>query len=206
VSKGRQEPVPAKPVSTTDGSPQKAAEVFAGRASFDLTRPLSREDVGMRPGQEEVFYYRPDQPFHVRVILAGDRTLAVDAVQLDFDGHTDPLFFESYPGPAKTAPPSSLQIVYRAPSLEDGRAHLMTVARQLELDAGRIDKWYEAATKPPPGPPWGWAWMVREFNTEVGDVTFDLRVDRAINVYGEPDEPDEPELTKVIYELFWQPK
>jgi hypothetical protein len=68
---------PREPVST------KVKEVLdSGQGQFDLTRPPSREEVGMPAGASIVTYQREDhRPFH-RIALPEDRKLELDTTLL----------------------------------------------------------------------------------------------------------------------------
>jgi hypothetical protein len=178
---------PREPAST------KVKDVLdSGHGRFDLTRPPSREEAGMPAGTTEVTYQRDDhKPFAVQVALPGGKELDVDARLLTFDALSEP-------DPA-SAPPTTMDIHYYPPTLEAGRDHLLTAARELGFDTGLITKWYEEATGPRPNQapasadsPW--------LRTSVGYLRLDVQAR-----YSPPVDTPQSDQTDVHYLLTWQP-
>jgi hypothetical protein len=173
-------------------SPKVKEVLDARRAHFDLTRPPTREELGMPARGDEVVYQRADtRPIEVRVSLPQGEDLVVSARLITADSASRP--------DAATAPPSTMDLHTYPATLEEGYAHMLAAARRFGFDGELIRKWHDEAMAPRPtqAPPTVSApWM----RTRIGYLGIEVQARYAPPVQGEPG----TEQTTVHYLLTWE--
>ena len=171
----------------------KVDEVLAsGKGRFDLTGPPTREEAGLPAGRTDVTYQRRDnKPLLVQVALPDGKQLDLEARLLTFDALSEP--------DPTTAPPTSMDLHYYAPTLEAGRDHLLAAAETFDLDATFVTKWYEEAKAPRPNqaPPRAETpWL----HSTVGYLRLDVQ-----GRYLPPSDVSDSGQTVIHYLLTWKP-
>lgn len=180
-------------LTTRDRPPvsEKVSQVLeAGEGHFDLTRPPSRAEAGMPPGQELVAYEDDARPaFRVRASLPEGAELDVDAKLLVFDSYSAPN--------SKTASPTAMEAFHHPATLKDGLARLLGDVRAFHLDTDAVLAWYAEASGPPPriDATVKSVWIT----TEIGYLTLSVqaRYDRPQAAAGDPGQ------TIIQYSLSW---
>ena len=105
---------------------------------FDLTGPPSRAAVGLPDGREQFALQADDhKPFPIKVSLPEGKQLAFDAKIVGVDALRAP--------DPKTGAPTTMDIQFYAPTLEEGRDHLTTALRDFGLDTAAAQNWYTKA-------------------------------------------------------------
>lgn len=105
---------------------------------FDLTSPPSRAVAGLPDGKSQFTFQEADhKPFPIQVKLPGGKQLAFDAKLVGFDSlrAADPAI----------GLPTTMDVQFYAPSLEEGRDHLATALRDFGLDPAAAQTWYAKA-------------------------------------------------------------
>ncbi|MBB5874075.1 hypothetical protein F4553_007509 [Allocatelliglobosispora scoriae] len=105
---------------------------------FDLTSPPSRAAVGLPDGKAQYAFQTDDhKPFPIKVSLPGGKQLAFDAKIVGVDAMRAP--------DPKTGAPTTMDIQFYAPTLEEGRDHLAAALSDFGLDAGAAQTWFTKA-------------------------------------------------------------